>query len=424
MDEQERLTRAVVAGIISPEQRSAILALADASDGASGPAARFERPDRRGESPRGFNAATIAYVAGGLSVILAFVWFLGDRWRALGPSGVLVVSMVYAAILLLTANRLRHFGYPTAANFSLLLLVALAPVTSWSLLELSGLWQEPDRMICRTVSYPFWGCRQPELLMELTAALVALVCLRAVRFSPFVAPLAAIAIRGVFHLSDGLGQGGYGYGNATQGWIWMIAASLMIAAAYTTDRRQRGDEDFAFWLHLAAAVSAVVATMFLLNRYEYLKHLLIPGALVAVAVALTLRRIVWLLLGLGWFVGYLIWLATEVFRGTPVFPVVLATLGILLIVITVQVQRNAARLIQRFGTVTSDGRPRFPGGVPLLLSPILVAVLMFGDAADRDREAREDARVQGQLWRRRSARAAMAQRDSVLRLETPPAVRP
>lgn len=423
MNEQERLAQAVSAGIISPEQRAAILALADSAEPSSVATERAHAP-RSGESPRGFNAATIAYVAGGLSVVLAFAWFLGDRWRALGAGGVLVVSIVYAAILLLTSNRLRHFGYPTAANFSLLLLVALAPVSTWSLLELTGLWGEPEQAICRSVRYGFWGCRQPELLMELAAALVALVCLRAVRFSPFVAPLAALAIRGVFHFADGLGQSGYGYGNATQGWIWMIAASLLISAAYATDRRQRGDEDFAFWLHLAAAVSAVVATSLLLNRYEYLKHLLIPGAVVAVALALTMRRVVWLLLGLGWFVGYLVWLATEVFRGTPVFPVVLATLGIVLILATVQVQRNAARLIARFGTVTSDGRPRFPGGIPLLLSPILVAVLMFGDASVRDREAREDARVRNQMWRRRSAREAVKQREALLQKETSPVPRP
>jgi hypothetical protein len=72
-------------------------------------------------------------------------------------------------------------------------------------------------------------------------------------------------------------------------------------------------------------------------------------------------------------------------------------------------------LVGRFGTVTSDGRPRFPGGVPLLLAPALVALLLFPSALREDLERR-----QVQQWQaRRSTRAARLQQPKAAK-ETPP----
>src|SRR5215510_6496266 len=82
------IDRAVARGIITAEQADALRAL--------------ETEKSRGpphiEAPRGFNVVSIAYGLGALLVVFAFAWFLFYRWDALGPWGVFVVALVYAAL--------------------------------------------------------------------------------------------------------------------------------------------------------------------------------------------------------------------------------------------------------------------------------------------------------------------------------------
>lgn len=403
--DDRRLEAAVALGIISAEQADAIRAIAPARDAAAHEASTH---DADGPKPVAvFNAASIGYVLGAVTVVAAMIWFLADRWKWLGAGGVLVACALYAAVFLGVAQVLRREGYKVASGFAVLLAVAtVAPfvVATNELLH----WLEPlPNLVCGYRDFAFWSCRGEELVVELAVAAAALFALRSVRFSLLVLPLAAIAVRMIFHLSDIWGLNGAG--DSGSGWIWVIGASLLVATAYATDRRQRGDEDFARWLHLAAAVCAVPATLHLLSATEWYRHLLVAGAFVAFALALTMRRIVWLLLGMGWFVGYVVWLASDVFKDSPAFPILLAAIGIGVIIATVWIQRNAAMLQRRFGTVTSDGRPRFPGGVPLLLTPTLVALLMLPSALREDEEQRRIQRWESrrfmQAERRRRAKA-------------------
>ncbi|MDE3128019.1 MAG: hypothetical protein KGL38_08430, partial [Gemmatimonadota bacterium] len=96
-----RLAAAVAAGIITADQAAAIAAL-PGPVGESGAAA----PEAR----RALNAVSIAYFVGGAAVLFAFGWFIVDRWSVLGPGGILIVSLVYAALFALTARTLAHHG--------------------------------------------------------------------------------------------------------------------------------------------------------------------------------------------------------------------------------------------------------------------------------------------------------------------------
>src|SRR5215208_6091875 len=84
------LRLAVARGIITRAQYEAILAL--------DPAAAAEPSPVRPETAGGFNWTTVAYALGAMVVVFAFGWFLADQWDTLGPEGVLVVSLVYAAM--------------------------------------------------------------------------------------------------------------------------------------------------------------------------------------------------------------------------------------------------------------------------------------------------------------------------------------
>lgn len=392
MDEDRRLDRAVSLGIITSAQAQSIRELS---------------PDRSAVAAgsSSVNAASIGYVLGALTVLIAMAWFLTDRWEWLGAGGALAVVALYAALFYLVSRRLRREGFPTAAGILVVLMVLLTPVAVSALNELVG-WLEPARAACRYPDFIFWACRGEEVLMELATTAAALFAMRRVRFSLLIVPIVFVGLRALFHLSDAMFQGGFGA--LSSGWIWVIGGSLLTATAYHTARVQRGDEDFALWLHLAAVLSAVIASIMLLGVIREFRHLLVPGALVALFFALRVRRLIWQLLGLGWFAAYLVWLASDVFSDTPFFPIVLAALGVGMIVVTVWLQRNSAQLVARFGGLAPDGRPTFPGGIPLLLVPVLVALLKLPGAVELDRANRRESDALMERQRATSQRAERA----------------
>jgi hypothetical protein len=404
-DDDRRLDAAVALNIITAAQAQAIRDLV---------------PARAPIASRPLGAATLGYVLGALTVLIAMGWFLADRWTWLGAGGVLAVATLYAALFLVVAWRLRGEGFPQASGFAVLLAVGMVPVAVVAVNELAGWFTAPTGGVCGYPDFMLWTCRGEEIVVELATLAAALFALRQVRFSLFVVPIAAILLRFLFHAADAVGRAGLGAVSAA--WVWMIGASLLTAAAYETARRQDGDEDFALWLHLVAAISAGVASMMLLGRFESFRHLLIPAALLAFAFSLRMARFVWTLLGLAWFVGYLGWLASEVFRDTPFFPIVLAALGVGVIIVTVWVQRNSAMLVERFGGLAADGRPSFPGGVGLLLLPTIVAALQLPGAAELDRADRRAMDASGRAFGALRRHEEQDARDPVIRVtpeETP-----
>ena len=374
-DDDRRLDSAVSLGIITAEQAAEIRALTP------------ERAPRL-HVPRSLGAETIGYVLGALTVLVAMGWFLADRWDWLGAGGVLAVAVLYAALLLVVGWRLRSEGYPLAANFATLLSVTMVPVAVVSVNELMGWFAAEIGTACSPAGWIFWRCAGEEIVVEVFTVFALAAVLWRTRFSIAVLPLALLGLRFVFHAVTYVT--GVPIGGMMAGWVMLIGTSLATSAAYETSRRQRGDEDFALWLHLVAAIAASGTAAMLIAQVEWFRHLLIPAAFLAFAFSLRMRRFVWSLLGLGWFVAYLGWLAADVFRDTPFFPIILAALGVGVIITTVWMQRNSARLVARFGGLATDGRPSFPGGIGLMLLPIVAAVLQLPSARTADVATRRE----------------------------------
>lgn len=391
--QDRRLDAAVSLGIITAAQAQAIRDLVPprASDAAS------ERA-----LPTG--AAFLGYVLGAITVLVAMAWFLADRWDWLGAGGVLAVALLYAAVFWFVSRRLSREGFPLAAAVTTTLAVGMVPLVTLSLIELTGWLARPSAAACQYPDFTFWPCRAEEVLVELTTLAAALIAFRATGASLLVLPVAGIALRFVFHASDVLWRQGLGAMSA--GWVWVIGASLLLAVAYATDRRT-DDRSPALWLHLVAAVAANAAVLLLVGQIENYRHLLIPLALLAFFFALRMARAVWTVVGLIWFVAYLGWLAGEVFEDTPFFPIVLAALGIGVIIVTVWIQRNSARLVQRFGGLQGSGKPAIPGGVALLLIPLVVAVWQLPVAVQVDQAVRAEMDARQAQFRRRARQPAI-----------------
>src|SRR5687767_11301776 len=145
---EQQLVDAVKRGIISPAQHDALLQMEPADlpphmapgGGMFDLATTAEMAASR-DTPR-FTWITVAYYLGALTVAFAFGWFLLDRWRTLGPAGILVVTSIYAVLFLVTGEYLRRRGYRVAGALVTALAVGMVPLIVWAIQKNLGLW--PD----------------------------------------------------------------------------------------------------------------------------------------------------------------------------------------------------------------------------------------------------------------------------------------
>jgi hypothetical protein len=368
------LDDALVRGIITAEQRAQIDRLAQART----PGRTEEFLAWAREVPRGFNAITIAYGVGALAVVFALGWFLADRWALLGPGGVLSASLLYLAVFGAAARAFSRERFPTAHGVSMILVVLTVPLVTWGLLRVAGVWDDVASA-CALVDRPFWGCRSRTVVLAGSALAAALLSMRRLRFGPMMIPGATALAVMLAVLSLEVGRSANGV--QVVGWPFVFTASVLASLAYETDRRRRS-EDYGRWLHIAAALCAAVALTDLFQTEEGYRHFLLPTAITAMAASLLLRRIVWLVLGLGSLFVYLAWLATEVFSQTVAFPLILALVGITLMLLTVWVQRTYPRIAARVRETRGSGA-HFPGGSGLLLAPAIIAALVMPSARER-----------------------------------------
>ena len=406
-----RLEDAVARGIITAGQLQAIR---DMPADAAAPA------ETTPEARRGLNAVTIAYYVGGGAVAFAFGWYIVDRWDKLGPAGVLVVSLLYAAIFAFTAGYLGRLGYRTAAAVVTLLAVTMAPLVAWALLELTGLWYEPVSMAVG----PY--VRRVDLFetlrwipIELATALAALVALRRVHFAilalPVAAALPAVAAQAMPLFMDPEITG------EMEPWLAMLSAAVLLVCGYWVNQHPRDDEDYALWVNLVALVTLTMGVIGAWQAAGYERHGLPMLAVGLFALSLFLRRPMFLVFGAIGFIGYLAYLAFDVFRTALSFPVVLATFGVCVIVLTVWAQRRYPALARRVEQRQAGSRAVPHAGL-VFGGAVLVALTLFAVQLPAARERMADRWAQTRLTAlkiHRARRDAMAHRGQP-RVTPPP----
>jgi predicted membrane protein DUF2157 len=328
-------------GIITRAQLDALLARAGSE------------PHYTLEPRRGFNALTVAYWAGAIAVIFALGWFLAARWQQLGAGGVFTVSVVYAAAFAGASRWLIREQYRTAASFMTFLVVATVPVLAWSVMNLIGVWYEPPNAYLHLATDVRLMTRW--IPIDIATIVAALIALRLVQF-PLLTAAASLGFWYlVLHIAP-LIIGAVPRGEK-EGWIILIiGVCLLTGGAVIHVRQSRSPsadaaEDYAFWPFLIGLVAIGMATLELWPQHRsVVPHAMLAASLVSVAVSLRIRRREFLVAGAAGFVGYLAWLAFDVFRKTLGFPIVLAGFGLTVILLAVWFQRRYPELLRRLST--------------------------------------------------------------------------
>lgn len=296
------------------------------------------------EPQKAFNLVTVAYYFGAMLMISACAWFLGDKWDALGSGGVLVTTVVYAAVCLGLGFWLRGNGYPVGGGLLVTVAVCLVPLATYSVESLLGFWPEAAPGAYKDF-YPL--IRGSWIVMELATMAAAAIALMYVRFGFLTAPLAFAA----WFLSMDL----WALLRDAQVITWedrqavsIIVGLVTIGIGFLLDRlsRQRGrptSEDFAFWCYLFGLAAFWGGLTSMSGSTEIGKFFYLLLNIGLVAVALVWRRVTFLVFGAMGVHAYLGHLAYTVFRDSFFFPFVLAALGLSLILSTVAAQRFMRR---------------------------------------------------------------------------------
>lgn len=127
-------------------------------------------------------------------------------------------------------------------------------------------------------------------------------------------------------------------------WVSLLFGAAVLSIAYLVDRRTK--EDYSFWLYLFGVIAFWGGLSLMESSSEFKRFLYCLINVGLMFMAVLLRRKVFMVFGsLGVF-GYLGHLAWSVFEDSMMFPFVLTLIGIFIMYLGVQYQRNEERIIQ------------------------------------------------------------------------------
>jgi hypothetical protein len=404
------LDRAVERGIITAAQREAIAALAR------------EGPETGADAHAGVNAVTVAYWAGALVVLFALAWFLVDRWRNLGAGGVLAVSAGYALLFVFLSHWLVCRDLRLASSIVTLLVVALVPVMTWAVLDLTGLWYDVRPGTPPPVFYrPTMAEMTRWIPVDVATIVAALVAMRWRRFGILVVPAAIGFWYLMLHVVPLIA--GASLSRELEGSTILVVGTTLLAIGYALDRRPRSAA-YAGWLYMVGLAAMIFAGAERWGLYKHVvPHVALVLSILSVALSLALGRRSFLIAGAIGFVSYLAWLAFDVFRRAVSFPIVLAAFGVAIILAAVWVQRRYPALSRRMAARRAAGGASVPGGLWGWLAAVAIALVLFAadfpSARQRevDRARREREMIEG--MRRDSIRAGQP-RDSLVAVPKQP----
>jgi hypothetical protein len=369
------LARAVAAGTLDEARAAALRALAREPDGSELDVGRDEAPAPRG----GPHAVAVAYALGAGLLVLAMAWFVADRWTTLGPRGVLAVAAGYAALFATAARALAGRRFALGAGVATLLAACTAPLAAWAVLRLLGLWPAPP-----VAPQGPWLARRL-LALDLSALAAALGVLRLVpprmvRRDPVTALAAVAGGFALGHLAEVVIRPPLWYG--MDGWVALAVGGVLLSAALAVDARLPSPamrrEDHARWLHVAAIIALHLGLLQVWSELGPARHVMPSVAVALLALGVRLRRRSLLAVGALDALGYVAWLAFELFRATLGFPFALAAAGAAVIGGAVLAQRRWPALVRGGPPV---GARALPGGWATILAPAALGLALLPVAA-------------------------------------------
>lgn len=281
-----------------------------------------------------FTALHIIYYLGGVLVLASMSWFLNSAWR--NGEVLMFVSVIFAVLYLLVGNYLwKKQNLIIPGGLLITAAVGLTPVFIFGFQTATGWWAYG---VQESYSGFHLYIKGAWIFMEIGTIAAALIALRFYKFSFLTFPLAF----SLWYLSMDLAP--ILYGKDILNFDERLSVScifglITIAASYFVDKKYE-EVDFAFWTYLAGLLAFWIGLSLMKNTDEFgaFIYFLINVFLIILSVYLHRRTfMVFGALGVLGYIGHLSWV---VFKDSAAFPISLAFIGILLIIVGVKYQQN------------------------------------------------------------------------------------
>ena len=288
-----------------------------------------------------FDVTHVLWYAGALIVIGAMGLFSTAAFAAMGGYALTATALVYALGFVLLGRCLwRSADLRIPGGLCIAVAVSLAPLAIYGIQDALNLWSFGKPGDYKDF-FPY--VNGSWIYMEVSAIVASAIALRFFPFS-FILLIAAVALWFMsMDIVRWFGQ------NAIDDWelrrrVSLVFGLVMIAVAWTLDLLRARQGDFGFWLHLFGAVTLWSALAFSESSTGFGKALFCLISIGFIALGLFLNRRIYAVLGTFGVVGYLGYLASDVFRDILLFSFALSVLGLAIIYLGVAFQRRQRQI--------------------------------------------------------------------------------
>ena len=280
-----------------------------------------------------FDFTHVLYYLGGMIAIGAMTLFMNLGWESFGGLGILVISLLYAAIGLKLTHVFDGKGYPVPAGICATFVVALTPLAVYGLQQALGIW--PDETAYRDYHhYIKWHW----LYMELATLAVGVIIAWKYKHPFLIMPIAVTLWYLTMDITAIISGGDFDW--ELRKLVSMYSGLLMIGLGFWIDIRSRNKADYAFWIYIFGAIAFWGGLSFQYSDSELSKFIYFCINMIMIGVGVLLVRRVFVVLGALGGCGYLGHLASTVFRDSWFFPLSLTAIGLAIIYLGILWQKH------------------------------------------------------------------------------------
>lgn len=297
-----------------------------------------------------FNIENFLYYFGAFIIVSTMVWYLGSIWDNFGHGGLFAISILYFAIFVIIGNFLWNKKKKTPGGLLYVCAVSVIPLLVWAFESLIGIMPKD------LSEYNDFHIliRSGWILMELATIFTGFIFLKHRKFPLLTLPICYA----MWYLSMDivplcLGQAiepTWGMRN----FATSVFAILMLGFALKLDNDKQDSEDYSHWLYIFGAtmlwgvIISILAQFKLENEFAYFLTAIFNFTYMFISILL--KRKVFMVWGAIGFWTYLGHLAFQIFKDTPMFPIVLVIFGLLVISFGIYYSKNCKILEDKLRT--------------------------------------------------------------------------
>lgn len=283
----------------------------------------------QGKSYDPFSFSAWMFYFGALVILTGMGWFLSFNWSRFGGGSLFIIATAYGALFAFIGNILwKKPELKTPAGLLVTLAVCMVPLAIYGVEDYFEMGVHSESVF-------------REISMEVGTLVAGLFALRFFSFPFLMAPIYLsawlLAIDGIPALLEKEDSW------KMKEWVTLVLGLVIMGIAFATDKGKR--QDYAFWGYLFGTLAfwmGLSSISWSGGEGSLFVYLLI-NILLMMASILLRRKVLMVFGAVGAFI-YLTHLADEIFQDSPLFPLAVSIVGMLIIYLGILYQKNAHQI--------------------------------------------------------------------------------